>query len=293
MINDFVSATVSTPWVSRVKRYLRGITDPIRFRLRVHFQPRKNHIYSHFWRFPNQYAVLVEHIIPRLLTARDPAKDGPLEIAVFACCCGEEAYTLAYVLAKHAPGLPVKIRGYDIVPDVIAQAKLGSYPSAHVRSSPFVTPDFVAGLFDAQGETCTIKPELASLVSFEIGDITDAAFMAQLTQCDLIFAQNVLFHLPRPIAKRAFGNIVGLLRPGATLFVNGMDSDMRAKLTKQHGLTPVTQRITEIYEDSRVDRGAGWANSYWGREPLKMSGDWMRKYCTIFSKNSSGKQGRV
>jgi hypothetical protein len=68
---------------------------------------------------------------------------------------------------------------------------------------------------------------------------------------------------------------------------------MRAKLTRQHGLEPVTQRITEIYEDSRVDRGARWADSYWGREPLKMSGDWVRKYCTIFSKQGFSKQGGV
>jgi chemotaxis protein methyltransferase CheR len=293
MINDFVSARVSTALVSRAKRYIRGITDPIRFRLRVHFQPRKNHIYTHFYRFPNQYAVLLEHILPRLLMERDAAKDGPLEVAVFACCSGEEAYTLAYVLATHAPGLPIRIRGYDIVPEVIAQAKLGSYAREHVRSSPFVPPDFLEGLFDAQGETCTVKPQFSSLVSFEVGDITDADFMGRLARSHLIFAQNVLFHLPRPVAKRAFGNLVGMLRPGGTLFVNGMDVDMRAKLTKHYNLEPVTERITEIYEDSRVDRGARWADSYWGREPLKKSGDWVRKYCTIFSKTDFSKKGRM
>jgi chemotaxis protein methyltransferase CheR len=285
MINEFVSATVSTAFVSRAKRYLRGFTDPIRFRLRVHFQPRKNHIYTHFYRFPNQYAVLAEQILPRLLTEREAAKETrPLDVAVFACCSGEEAYTLAYVLATHAPGLPFRIRGYDIVPEVISQAKLGSYPRAHVTASPFVPADFLGGLFDCQADTCTVKPEFASLVSFELGDITDPGFMGRLSRSDLIFAQNVLFHLPRPIARRAFGNLVSVLRPGGTLFVNGMDADMRAKLTRDYSLEPVTERIKEIYEDSRVDRGAGWADSYWGREPLKMSGDWVRKYCTIFSK---------
>lgn len=286
MIEEFVSATGSTALVSRAKRYLRGLTDPIRYRLRVHFQPRQNHIYTQFCRFPNQCEVLVEHILPRLLEKRSPTQGEPLEIAVFACCSGEEAYTLAYVLATRAPGLPFRIRGYDIVPEVIEQARLGAYAREHVHSGPFVSDEFVAGLFDARGDTHTVKSQFASLVSFGLGDMTDAAFMDRLPRSDLVFAQNVLFHLPRPVAKRAFENLVRLLRSGGALFVNGMDTDMRAKLTRQHGLEPVTQRIAEIHADASSDRGANWADSYWGREPLKMSGDWVRKYCTIYSKKS-------
>jgi len=286
MSNPSVTQAVSTELVSLAKRYLRGLTDPIRYRLRVHFQPRENRIYTQFFRFPNQCDVLVEHLLPPLLAARPVTAEQPLEIAVFACCSGEEAYTLAYALATRAPGLPVRIRGYDIVPEVVAQAKAGSYTREHVYSSPFASDELVAGLFDVRGDTLTVKPQFSSLVSFDIGDITDAVAMGRLQRSDLVFAQNVLFHLPRPVAKRAFDNLVTVLRPGGALFVNGMDTDMRAKLSKEHGLEPVTQRIEEIHEDARVDRGAHWANSYWGREPLKRSGDWVRKYCTIYSKKS-------
>jgi chemotaxis methyl-accepting protein methylase len=209
-----------------------------------------------------------------------------MEVAVFACCGGEEAYTLAYVLAKHAPGVPLRIRGYDIVPDLVAQAKQASYVRDHVYASPFVKDEFVAGLFDVDGGAYVVKPEFRAVTSFEIGDITDADYMDRLPRSDLVLAQNVLFHLPRPLAKRAFAHLVSLLRPGGALFVNGMDTDMRVKLTKQYGLEPVTERIVEIHEDARVDRGAHWAHSYWGREPLKKSGDWTRKYCTIFLKQS-------
>jgi chemotaxis protein methyltransferase CheR len=287
MNNEFVSAPVSAVLVSRAKRYLRGLTDPIRYRLRLHFQPRQNHIYTQFYRFPTQLAVLGDEVLPRLLSSRPPTADAPLEVAVFACCSGEEAYTLAYLLSKRAPGVPFRIRGYDIVPELVEQAKAGSYTREHVYSSPFVTEEIVSGMFDARGDQLHIKPELASAVSFALGDITDAAYMAGLPRADLVFAQNVLFHLPRPLARRAFENLVSGLRPGGAFFVNGMDTDMRAKLTKQHGLEPVAHRIAEIHEEARVDRGANWASSYWGREPLKMSGDWVRKYCTIYNKKSS------
>lgn len=287
MISEYVSSSMSNALVSRAKRYLRGLTDPIRYRLRLHFQPRQNHIYTHFYRFPNQYAVLIENVLPALLARRPATREAPLEVAVFACCSGEEAYSLAYTLTARFPGVPLRIRAYDIVPDLIAQAKAATYVREHVYASPFVTEEFVAGLFDCKDGTCTVKPELAALVSFELGDITDASFMARLPQSDLTFAQNVLFHLPRPLAKRAFENLVSNLRSGGALFVNGMDTDMRAKLTQRHGLEPVTQRIAEIHEDARVDRGANWADNYWGREPLKMSRDWVRKYCTIYTKKSS------
>lgn len=276
----------STALVSRAKRYLRGITDPIRYRLKLRFQPRQNRIYTQFNRFPRQYEVLVDHVLPRLLAERQPTKEQPMEIAVFACCSGEEAYTLAYVLSARVPGLPIRVRGYDIVPEVIEQAKRASYPREQVFSSPFVNDEFANNLFDITDEVCTVKPQYVSSVSFAVGDITDAAYMAQLPRSELVFAQNVLFHLPRPVAKDAFKNLVAMLRPGGALFVNGMDMDMRVRLTKQYGLEPVAERIAEIHDDARVDRGAHWADSYWGREPLKMSRDWVRKYCTIYRKKS-------
>jgi chemotaxis protein methyltransferase CheR len=286
MANDFVGMMDSTNLVSRAKRYLRGITDPIRYRLRVRFQPRQNHIYTQLNRFPRQYDVMLDHVLPRLLAGRDATKDQPIEIAVFACCSGEEVYTIAYLFAKRAPNVPIRIRGYDIVPDLIAQAKVGSYPREQVFSGAFVTEEFAAGLFDSDEKTCTVKPQFRSDASFEIGDITDASFMDGLPRSDFVFAQNVLFHLPRPLAKRAFHNLVSVLRADGTLFINGMDTDMRVRLTKQYGLEPVVERIAEIHEDARVDRGANWASSYWGREPLKMSRDWVRKYCTIYRKTS-------
>ena len=286
MNNASVSAPVSF-LRARAKRYLRGLTDPIRYRLRLHFQPRQNHIYTQFYRFPTQLAVLAEDVLPRLLAGRTPTPDAPLEVAVFACCSGEEAYTLAYLLATRAPGVPFRVRGYDIVPELVEQAKAGSYTRDHVYSSPFVTDELVSAMFDQNGDKLSVKAEFASRVTFAIGDITDAAYMAGLPRADLVFAQNVLFHLPRPVARQAFENLVSGLRPGGAFFVNGMDTDMRAKLTKQFGLEPVAQRIAEIHEEARVDRGANWASSYWGREPLKRSGDWVRKYCTIYNKKSS------
>jgi chemotaxis protein methyltransferase CheR len=266
-------------------RLLRQAKRHLQYRYQLRFQPRQNRIYSQFNRFPNQSRALVERVLPALLE-RDPSlKSRALEIAVFACCSGEEVYTLAHNLRKHFPKQAYRIRGYDLVPEVVEQAREGKYTREHVTSSPFMTDDLASQLFDIEGDTCTIKPELVEHVSFEVGDLTDAPALAAMAKCDLLFAQNVLFHLPVDVAPAVFSSLCELLRPGGTLFVNGMDTDMRVKLSKQHHLEPVEYLIEEIHEDARVDRGGAWAGQYWGRRPFsKRSRNWMREFGTIFTK---------
>jgi chemotaxis protein methyltransferase CheR len=127
-----------------------------------------------------------------------------------------------------------------------------------------------------------IKSHVASLVQFDVGDITNAAFMDSLPPADLVFAQNVLFHLPRPVARRAFALLKSRVRTNGALFINGMDTDMRESLTRLAGMEPVATGLEAIHEEARVDRGADWSSNYWGREPLSRTGDWVRRYATIF-----------
>jgi chemotaxis protein methyltransferase CheR len=271
-------------WVPpRIRRGIRRAIEPLKYRLMLRFQPRKNRVYTQFFRFPHQYLALVERIVPDLL-ARDPTlRERGLDVAVFACCSGEEVYTLKGELAQAFPELEVRVRGYDIVPEVIEQARVGEYSEAQVRAGPFVTERFLDGSFDRDGETFRVKPSLRTSTSFAVGDMTSSDFMSSLPRFDLVYAQNVLFHLPRPVAASAFKHLVGLMAANSALFINGMDTDMRIALTKAHDLDPLDYLVEEIHEDARVDRGAKWANQYWGREPFsKASTDWLRKFGTIY-----------
>jgi chemotaxis methyl-accepting protein methylase len=260
----------------------RSIKDKLRYRWRLVFQPRKNHIYSKFYRFPSQLAAMRDSVLPQVLGTRAVNEDSPLRVVVFASCSGEEVYSLAHFFATHLPGLPVVLHGYELVPELVAQAKSATFTREHVLSCPFVNEELVQSMFDKSGDHLQVKPKLTSVVQFETGDITDAAFMGSLPQADLVFAQNVLFHLPRPVARRAFGLLKDRVRRHGALFINGMDTDMRESLTRQAGLEPVSDRLEEIHEEARLDRGADWSSNYWGREPLVRTGDWVRRYATVF-----------
>ena len=262
---------------SRLKNFLRHI----KHWLILKTAPRKNRVYTQFYRFPHQYRALVEKVVPKLIEGGR----GPMKIVVFGCCSGAEPISLAAVLRKNFPELDFHISAYDIVPEVIERAQDPTYSREEVYQGPFVTEEFVRENFVAEGDRYRVKPEIMATITFAVGDLLERAFMADLGKFDLVFAQNVLFHLPATNARLAFANLNLLLQPGSALFINGMDVDMRVKLTRKFYLDPVEYLIEEIHNDARVDRGSGWASAYWGRKPFsRASREWIREHCTIYSK---------
>jgi len=252
----------------------------------LRFAKRQNRVYTQFFRFPNQYRALNERVVAHLRPGHVDARTEPLEILVFACCSGAEAFSLAYVLQKNFPGLKFHIRAFDLVPEVIERARSAMFTRDEVYQGPFVTEEFVREAFDVvDGGTYRVKGAIAETISFAVGDLLDKRFMESLGKADIVVAQNVLFHLPRPNARVAFGLLDNALKPGAALFVNGMDTDMRIDLTRKSSLQPLDYLVEEIHNDARVDRGSGWAGAYWGRKPFsRKSREWLREHGTIYYK---------
>lgn len=252
----------------------------------VRYAKRENRIYTQFNRFPHQLRALVERIVPQVRPDGTGPDAKPLDILVFACCSGEEAFTLSHVLRKHFPELRFQIRGYDIVGDVIEKARTATFTHDEASWGPFVTDELISEMFDPAGNgLLRVKPAIREPIKFAVGDMLDKPFIKSLGQVDLVFAQNVLFHLPRPVAREAFRNLHDTLAAGGVLFINGVDTDMRADMTRRLGLQPLEYLVEEIHNDARVDRGSGWASDYVGRKPFTRRGrDWLRRQGTIFSK---------
>ena len=83
--------------------------------------------------------------------------------------------------------------------------------------------------------------------------------------------------------KKAFYNICSLLNNRAVLFVDGMDLDLREKLSRKMNLHPLQYKIEAIHKEAQNARAIGWPYNYWGLEPFNASrGDWQRKYATIY-----------
>jgi chemotaxis methyl-accepting protein methylase len=171
---------------------------------------------------------------------------------------------------------------------MVESARAGSYSEDEALQSQFIRPEFIAHTFDKVGDRYVVKPEIKARVTFAQGNLLDEKLHEKFSQADVVTSQNVLFHLKPKDARKAFNNIVRLLRPKAVLLVDGMDQPLRVEMTRAHGLEPLEYKLKEIYEESRVHTPLDWWRYYWGSEPYSpFRRDRARRYGTVFLKRPS------
>jgi len=254
----------------------------LRHRMSLWVDPRTNSHFTGFLRLPTQFDVLVGTVMSKLASRRPGA---PLSVAVLGCSNGAEAFTIASAIVRHHPEVAFRIQGYDIDGAIIEKARSASYTADEIYNNKIITEDFVDFTFEPSSGEYRVKPSVAERARFAVGDVLDPRLAEQTGPCDVVFAQNFLFHLKRPMARAALDNIVRLMQSGSFLFVDGVDLDLRTAAVRKHGLMPVLDGIQQIHEEARRARAIGWPNEYWGLEPfLTTRRDWQTRYATIFVK---------
>ncbi|MFI5338071.1 MAG: CheR family methyltransferase, partial [Opitutales bacterium] len=83
-----------------------------------------------FFRDLNPFDALREHIIPRFRAANPSA---PFTVWSAASSSGQEAYSIAMLLAEHFPGMPARILGTDISSTIVKRAVAGRYDQLEVN----------------------------------------------------------------------------------------------------------------------------------------------------------------
>jgi len=239
-----------------------------------------HHLYTCFYRSPRQLDALAGPVC-RALEQRGLTR---VNIAVFAASTGAEAYTIASELLHRRPALDFTVRASDLHPETVRKASEAVYTVDEVTAGGRTPREFVERTFDPAGPgRWVVKEHVRARVSFEQADLLDEGLPARFPPADLVFAQNVLCHLSPPLARRAFDNVLGVLRPRGFLFVDGMDLDLRVELTRACALSPVDYEVKGIYREARGHVPANWWSYYYGSEPyLWFASDRLRRYCTIF-----------
>ncbi|MBS1151544.1 MAG: CheR-type methyltransferase [Myxococcaceae bacterium] len=244
-----------------------------------------SHTYTCFYRSPMQMEALVGPVVEGLQRKGVRA----LTIHVFAGSNGGEAYTIASELLHRRPELEFTIRASDLHPHMVEQAGRASYTLQEITQGVSVPEEFIARTFDRDGDRYVVRPHIKQRVSFEQADLLSEQLPQQFPPADLVFAQNVLFHLPPPLARQAFGNILRVLKPHARIFLDGMELDMRVELTQRAGLKPLDYKVRQIYGYSRRHIPENWWDYYYGNEPYSVfSTDRLARYCTIFECTGAG-----
>ena len=247
-------------------------------------QRSQSHIYTTLYRSPGQLEALTLHVIPFISRGTPPHS---LSINILACSTGAEAYTVASELIAKFPGLDFKVHGSDLHEETIARARAARYTSAEVFLNENIPDEFVVRMFDPTGEDFIVKPAICEKVSFTRADLLDPDLAQRFEPADIVFIQNVFFHLEPADAITAFENVLGLLKNRSALFIDGMELDMKERLTARAGLIPLAYKCREIYSSARRHVPARWWNYYYGTEPyMVFRRGRLRRYSTIFLSGS-------
>jgi chemotaxis protein methyltransferase CheR len=190
---------------------------------------------TYFFRGPEQFADLVA-LLPEL--ARSGRR---LRVLSAGCATGEEAYSLAAVLADHAVHLPqgFDVVGVDISTPRLAQACAGRYSARSARLERTPGGTTLEAHFLRDGDGWTPRPELRARVNFQLGNLAAPDGLG-LGRFDVIFCRNVLIYAHDSGWPRFLRTLAGALAPGGHLFLGesetllGRSSPFQPRRLRRH-----------------------------------------------------------
>jgi two-component system CheB/CheR fusion protein len=202
---------------------------------------------TNFFRDPSAFEVLEKDVIPALLEKREP--DAPIRVWVPGCGTGEEAYSLAMILAEAMERLErhckVQIFATDINPEAIEFARAAIYP-ANIAAD--VSSQRLRRFFKRDGDSYRVDRQLREMVVFAIHDLTRDPPLSRL---DILSCRNVLIYMDPPLQKKVIPLFYyGLLDQGV-LFLGTSEG-----VGDFHDLFEPVDKKYKIYRARKLDPGA-------------------------------------
>jgi two-component system, chemotaxis family, CheB/CheR fusion protein len=199
-----------------------------------------------FFRDPEAWEFIASNVIPQLLAQRGP--NDPLRVWSAGCASGQEAYTLAMLLAE-ALGQEgfrhrVKIYATDVDEEALAEARAATYDAKAVESVP---PELLARYFEEVKGRYMFHKELRRAVIFGRNDLVKDA---PISRVDLLVCRNTLMYLNAETQRTLLGRLHFALGRQGILFLG------HAEMLLSH-----RDRFTPIDLKNRVFRKATGSHS--------------------------------
>lgn len=172
---------------------------------------------TYFFREPKHFAFLRQQA---LAAAR---RGGPFRVWSAASSSGEEAYSIAMVLADCMPGAQWEVVGSDISQRVLEKARAGHYPMERTEHVPqqYLQRFCLKGI-DAAAGTMLIERGLRSRVQFVQVNLNQA--LPQMGQFDIVFLRNVMIYFNGDTKRQVVARVLSTLRPGGHLCIGHSES---------------------------------------------------------------------
>jgi two-component system CheB/CheR fusion protein len=207
-----------------------------------------------FFRDPEAWQFLGKNVIPALLAERGPSD--PIRIWSAGCASGQEAYSLAMLLAEElgTEGFNhrVKIYATDVDEEALAQARAAVYDAKAVESVP---KEMLDRYFDHQGGRYNFRKDLRRAVIFGRNDLVRDA---PISRVDLLACRNTLMYMNGETQRGVLNRLHYALSPQGVLFLG------HAEMLLNH-----TDKFAAVDIESRVFRKASGSNA--GRDRFDAS----------------------
>jgi two-component system CheB/CheR fusion protein len=194
---------------------------------------------TNFFRDAQAFAALEQQVIPRIFEGRDAAAH--VRVWSAGCATGEEAYSVAMLLAEYAAGVlaapRIQVFATDLDDVSIRIARNGLYAEADVAD---VSPNRLHRFFQRESGGFRVRPELRELMLFaEHNVIKDPPF----SHLDLIICRNLLIYLNRASQQRVMETFQFALRRDGYLFLGTSET-----ADERRALFDVVDASAHIYQ---------------------------------------------
>jgi two-component system CheB/CheR fusion protein len=191
-----------------------------------------------FLRDREAWAALAETVIPQIAKAKGP--DDPVRVWSAGCASGEEAYSLAVLLAE-AFGedlfrQSVKIYATDADNDALADARRGRYRYESLVEA--FGEERTRHFFDIDGEYGIFRSDLRRALIFGRHDLVQDP---PISRIDLLTCRNTLMYFTAEVQAKILASFQFALNPGGYLFLGR--SEALAARTQMFEVVDLSQHI--------------------------------------------------
>ncbi len=174
---------------------------------------------SLFFRDDRPFTHLEQTVIPALIAAR--AGRRPIRIWSAACSSGQEAYSIAMLIAERFPSWTWEIVGTDISAPIVTKASAGIFSAFEVKRG--LSPERVARHFRRiDDQSYIVSDSIRRMVRFDTHNLLESAL--RLGAFDVIFCRNVLIYFDNPTKGRVLDLLARQLSPDGALFLGSADT---------------------------------------------------------------------
>ena len=170
-----------------------------------------------FFRDPEAFKILEEKGVPSIFASK--REGGIIRVWSSGCSTGEEAYSLAILLAEgteaRRKSFPIQVFATDIDSQAVANARAGTYPASIAAD---ISSARLARFFTLEpgGTSYRIHKGIRDMVVFSEQDvIKDPPFL----RLDLISCRNVMIYMGSALQKKLIPLFHYALNPGGKLFL--------------------------------------------------------------------------